>query len=145
MTAGRARTAATLILLLAGILGVWLFYLGATNLSYAQGWQAECQSLSNWASQQFQTQLSSVRKQARTLLAATEEVRLREEKKLLDSLQSEGVPVPLFPDCSLGTGYSPLPGLVLTVLSLLGLGYLAGARVDFYPFSDPRSAPPASS
>ncbi|MDG6963987.1 MAG: 30S ribosomal protein S4 [Nitrososphaerota archaeon] len=38
-----------------------------------------------------QTQLSSVRKQARTLLAATEEVRLREEKKLLDSLQRRGL------------------------------------------------------
>ena len=38
-----------------------------------------------------QTQLSSVRKQARTLLAATEAVRLREEKKLLDSLQRKGL------------------------------------------------------
>ena len=38
-----------------------------------------------------QTQLSSVRKQARTLLAATEEVRLREEKKLLDSLRKRGL------------------------------------------------------
>jgi len=38
-----------------------------------------------------QTQLSSVRKQARTLLAATEEVRLREEKKLLDSLHRRGL------------------------------------------------------
>lgn len=38
-----------------------------------------------------QTQLSSVRKQARTLLAATEEVRLREEKKLLDSLRRRGL------------------------------------------------------
>ena len=38
-----------------------------------------------------QTQLSSVRKQARTLLAATEQVRLREEKKLLDSLRRRGL------------------------------------------------------
>ncbi|MDE1853026.1 MAG: 30S ribosomal protein S4 [Thaumarchaeota archaeon] len=38
-----------------------------------------------------QTQLSSVRKQARTLLAATEAVRLREEKKLLDSLRKKGL------------------------------------------------------
>ena len=38
-----------------------------------------------------QTQLSSVRKQARTLLAATEAVRLREEKKLLDSLRRRGL------------------------------------------------------
>lgn len=38
-----------------------------------------------------QTQLSSVRKQARTLLAATEVVRLREEKKLLDSLRRKGL------------------------------------------------------
>lgn len=38
-----------------------------------------------------QTQLSSVRKQARTLLAATEEVRQREEKKLLDSLRRKGL------------------------------------------------------
>ena len=38
-----------------------------------------------------QTQLSSVRKQARTLLAATEAVRLREEKKLLDSLKKRGL------------------------------------------------------
>ena len=38
-----------------------------------------------------QTQLSSVRKQARTLLAATEAVRLREEKKLLDSLRTRGL------------------------------------------------------
>jgi len=38
-----------------------------------------------------QTQLSSVRKQARTLLAATETVRLREEKKLLDSLRRRGL------------------------------------------------------
>lgn len=38
-----------------------------------------------------QTQLSSVRKQARTLLAATETVRLREEKKLLDSLRKKGL------------------------------------------------------
>lgn len=38
-----------------------------------------------------QTQLSSVRKQARTLLAATEAVRLREEKKLLDSLKTRGL------------------------------------------------------
>jgi small subunit ribosomal protein S4 len=38
-----------------------------------------------------QTQLSSVRKQARTLLAATEAIRLREEKKLLDSLKTRGL------------------------------------------------------
>ncbi len=38
-----------------------------------------------------QTHLSSVRKQARTLLAATEQVRLREEKKLLDSLRRGGL------------------------------------------------------
>jgi small subunit ribosomal protein S4 len=38
-----------------------------------------------------QTHLSSVRKQARTLLAATEQVRLREEKKLLDSLGKRGL------------------------------------------------------
>jgi len=38
-----------------------------------------------------QTQLSSVRKQARTLLAATQVVREREEKKLLDSLKRRGL------------------------------------------------------
>ena len=38
-----------------------------------------------------QTQLSSVRKQARTLLAATQAVRQREEKKLLDSLIKKGL------------------------------------------------------
>jgi len=38
-----------------------------------------------------QTRLSSVRKQARTLLAATEQVRLREESKLLDSLRRKGL------------------------------------------------------
>jgi len=38
-----------------------------------------------------ETQLSSVRKQARTLLAATQTVRLREEKKLLDSLKRKGL------------------------------------------------------
>jgi small subunit ribosomal protein S4 len=38
-----------------------------------------------------QTQLSSVRKQARTLLAATEAVRLREESKLLVSLGRRGL------------------------------------------------------
>lgn len=38
-----------------------------------------------------QTQLSSMRKQARVLLAATEQVRLREEKKLLDSLRRKGL------------------------------------------------------
>jgi len=38
-----------------------------------------------------QTQLSSVRKQARTLLAATEVVRKREEKKLMDSLRRKGL------------------------------------------------------
>jgi small subunit ribosomal protein S4 len=38
-----------------------------------------------------ETQLSSMRKQARTLLAATERVRLREERKLLDSLVKKGL------------------------------------------------------
>jgi small subunit ribosomal protein S4 len=38
-----------------------------------------------------ETQLSNVRKQARTLLAATQAVRLREEKKLLDSLRRKGL------------------------------------------------------
>ncbi len=38
-----------------------------------------------------ETQLSSVRKQARTLLAATQVVRQREEKKLLDSLRKRGL------------------------------------------------------
>jgi small subunit ribosomal protein S4 len=38
-----------------------------------------------------ETQLSSMRKQARTLLAATEQVRLKEEKKLLDSLRRKGL------------------------------------------------------
>ncbi len=38
-----------------------------------------------------QTALSSIRKQARTLLAATEQIRLREEKKLLDSLRMKGL------------------------------------------------------
>jgi small subunit ribosomal protein S4 len=38
-----------------------------------------------------ETGLSSMRKQARTLLAATEKVRLKEEKKLLDSLQRRGL------------------------------------------------------
>jgi len=38
-----------------------------------------------------ETQLSSVRKQARTLLAATRVVREREEKKLLDSLRKKGL------------------------------------------------------
>jgi small subunit ribosomal protein S4 len=38
-----------------------------------------------------QTQLSGVRKQARTLLAATQVVREREEKKLLDSLRRRGL------------------------------------------------------
>ena len=38
-----------------------------------------------------QTRLSTIRKQARTLLAATEEVRLREEKILLDSLKRRGL------------------------------------------------------
>jgi small subunit ribosomal protein S4 len=38
-----------------------------------------------------QTQLSSVRKQARTLLAATEAVRNREESKLLNSLRRRGL------------------------------------------------------
>ena len=38
-----------------------------------------------------QTHLSSIRKQARTLLAATEQVRLREERKLLDSLRRSGL------------------------------------------------------
>jgi len=40
-----------------------------------------------------QTRLSSVRKQARTLLAATEQVRLREERKLLTSLYRQGLVV----------------------------------------------------
>jgi len=35
--------------------------------------------------------LSTIRKQARTLLAATKEVREREEKKLLDSLRRRGL------------------------------------------------------
>lgn len=38
-----------------------------------------------------QTELSSVRKQARVLLAATEAVRLREESKLLNSLRRRGL------------------------------------------------------
>lgn len=38
-----------------------------------------------------QTHLSSIRKQARTLLAATQQVRLREERKLLDSLRRKGL------------------------------------------------------
>ncbi|MDV3278404.1 MAG: 30S ribosomal protein S4 [Nitrososphaerales archaeon] len=38
-----------------------------------------------------ETHLSSVRKQARTLLAATEQVRLREERKLLASLYRRGL------------------------------------------------------
>jgi len=38
-----------------------------------------------------ETQLSSVRKQARTLLAATRAVREREERKLLDSLRKKGL------------------------------------------------------
>jgi len=38
-----------------------------------------------------ETQLSSVRKQARTLLAATQIVREREERKLLDSLRKKGL------------------------------------------------------
>jgi len=38
-----------------------------------------------------QTHLSSVRKQARTLLAATQQVRVREEKKLLTSLNRQGL------------------------------------------------------
>jgi len=38
-----------------------------------------------------ETQLSSMRKQARMLLAATEEVRRREEKVLLDSLRRKGL------------------------------------------------------
>lgn len=38
-----------------------------------------------------QTQLSAVRKQARTLLAATAEVRARDETKLLDSLRRKGL------------------------------------------------------
>jgi small subunit ribosomal protein S4 len=40
-----------------------------------------------------QTHLSSIRKQARTLLAAMEKVRLREEKKLLTSLHRQGLVV----------------------------------------------------
>ncbi len=39
----------------------------------------------------LQTQLSAVRKQARRLLAASTEVRQREEKKLLDSLVRRGL------------------------------------------------------
>ena len=38
-----------------------------------------------------QSELSSIRKQARSLLAASEVVRNREEKKLLDSLHSRGL------------------------------------------------------
>jgi small subunit ribosomal protein S4 len=38
-----------------------------------------------------ETSLSSMRKQARMLLAATEEVRMKEEKKLLDSLRRKGL------------------------------------------------------
>lgn len=38
-----------------------------------------------------QTQLSAIRKQARHLLAASEEVRLREEKTLLESLKRKGL------------------------------------------------------
>lgn len=38
-----------------------------------------------------ETQLSSARKQARTLLAATQAVRLREESKLLESLRRRGL------------------------------------------------------
>jgi small subunit ribosomal protein S4 len=38
-----------------------------------------------------QTRLSSVRKQARRLLAATQEVRLREEKEVLGSLRRKGL------------------------------------------------------
>ena len=38
-----------------------------------------------------QTHLSSVRKQARTLLAATKQVREREERKLLNSLNRQGL------------------------------------------------------
>ena len=38
-----------------------------------------------------QTELSSIRKQARSLLAASEVVRNREEKKLLDSLRTRGL------------------------------------------------------
>jgi small subunit ribosomal protein S4 len=38
-----------------------------------------------------QTQLSGIRKQARHLLAASEEVRLREEKTLLESLKRKGL------------------------------------------------------
>jgi small subunit ribosomal protein S4 len=38
-----------------------------------------------------ETQLSSMRKQARMLLAATEEVRMREEKVLLESLRRKGL------------------------------------------------------
>lgn len=38
-----------------------------------------------------QTQLSKIRKQARRLLAASEDIRLREERKLLDSLIRKGL------------------------------------------------------
>jgi len=88
------RVAVLIVLLGVGVLGIYLFYEGTSNLSYAQGQQAECQSLSNWASQQF---------------------------------QNAGVPIPLFPNCGLTSTYSPLPGLALTVVSLFGLAYLAGA------------------
>lgn len=58
-----------------------------------------------------QTQLSSVRKQARTLLAATQAVRLREEKKLLDSLHRKGL---------VGEGATLDDILSLTVEDMLG-------------------------
>src|SRR2546428_5111358 len=41
-----------------------------------------------------QSQLSSTRKQARTLLAATQQVRLRDEKKFMDSLVRKGLVKP---------------------------------------------------
>src|SRR5271156_6227598 len=41
-----------------------------------------------------QSELSNIRKQARSLLAASEVVRNREERKLLDSLQNRGLVAP---------------------------------------------------
>jgi small subunit ribosomal protein S4 len=57
-----------------------------------------------------QTQLSAIRKQARHLLAASEELRLREEKTLLDSLKRKGL---------LGEGVSLDDVLSLSVEDLL--------------------------
>src|SRR5215467_11951460 len=58
-----------------------------------------------------QTQLSGVRKQARHLLAASEEVRIREEKTLLESLRRRGL---------LGEGVSLDDVLSLSVEDILG-------------------------